>query len=103
MAKRSQAIPTNTLPSKPAAPTGRMAELMKQTADNKASAARAKTMRPKAPAAPDRVAPKVQPHQDAGSIFSRAIGAVKSTFGVDKVEKALDSATPKPKRNTRGW
>lgn len=103
MAKKPSGIPTNALPPKPAAPTGRMAELMKQTADNKASAARAKVTRPKAPAAPERVAPKVQPHQDAGSVFSRAIGAVKSTFGVDRVEKALDSATPKPKRNTRGW
>jgi hypothetical protein len=48
---------------------------------------------------PKRVAPKVQPHQDASSVFGR----IKNVTGVSAVEKALDTAAPKPKRNTRGW
>lgn len=74
----------------------RMAELMAQTAANKASAAKA---RPKVTPTSNRIAPKVQPHQEASSLF----GKFKKAIGVTAVEKALDTAAPKPKRNTRGW
>jgi hypothetical protein len=101
--------PTNTLPAQASSKaTQRMQELMAQTKANQASAAsqRASAAPQKpamAPGQADRVAPKVQPHQDASSIFSRGMDKIKQATGVAAVEKALNSAVPKPKRNTRGW